>query len=87
LDLETRRRKQQALMFRVVERRVRERAQQLYIERGQEDGHALKDWVQAEAEVVGNTVLEPLYRRLKAADIKPAMQVGSLDPTIPQMQR
>jgi Protein of unknown function (DUF2934) len=70
VDLETRRRKQQALMLRVVERRVRERAQQLFLERGQEDGHALKDWVQAEAEVVGNTVMEPLYRRLKALQLQ-----------------
>jgi hypothetical protein len=69
VDLETRRRKQQALMLRMVERKVRERAQQLYHERGQEDGHALKDWVQAEAEVVGNTVMEPLYRRLKSSQV------------------
>jgi hypothetical protein len=73
-------------MLQVVERRVRERAQQLYIERGQEDGHALKDWVQAEAEVIGNTVLEPLYRRLKAADLKPPVAVGSIvDSTISQI--
>jgi hypothetical protein len=65
VDLETRRKKQQALMIQLVERKVRSRAQQLYDERGREDGHALKDWFQAESEVVGNSILGSLYRKLK----------------------
>ena len=52
-------------MLRAVERKVRERAQQLYETRGQVDGHALQDWIQAEAEVLENRVLAPLYRRLR----------------------
>jgi hypothetical protein len=66
VDIETRRKKQQDLMIRMVERKVRERAQQLYEERGQVEGQALADWVQAESEIVDSTMLAPLYRRHKA---------------------
>lgn len=52
-------------MLRMVERKVRERAQQLYETRGQVEGHALQDWVQAEAELLKNRALAPLYRRLR----------------------
>ena len=52
-------------MLDLVERRVRSRAQQLYETRGQQQGQALQDWVQAESEVLGNSVLAPLYRRLR----------------------
>jgi Protein of unknown function (DUF2934) len=65
LDIETRRRKQQALMVRMVERKVRSRAQQLYETRGQEEGQELQDWFQAESEVLENSILAPLYRRVK----------------------
>jgi hypothetical protein len=65
VDNETRRKKQQALMLRMVERKVRERAQQLYETRGQVEGHALQDWVEAEAELLKNRALAPLYRRLR----------------------
>lgn len=64
MDTETRRKKQQALMVKLVERKVRSRAKQLYKTRGEVEGHALQDWVQAESEVVGNSVLAPLYHRL-----------------------
>ena len=65
MDIETRRKKQQALMVRMVERKVRSRAQQLYETRGQEEGQELKDWFQAESEVLENSILAPLYRRVK----------------------
>ncbi len=65
MDFETRRKKQQALMVQLVERKVRSRAKQLYETRGQEEGQALQDWFQAESEVLGNSILAPLYRRLK----------------------
>jgi hypothetical protein len=63
VDIETRRQKQQALMLKLVERKVRSRAKQLYETRGELEGHALQDWVQAESEVLGNSILAPLYRR------------------------
>jgi len=66
VDIETRRKKQQDLMIRIVERKVRERAQQLYEERGQVEGQALADWVQAETEVLDDSFVAPLYRRAKA---------------------
>jgi Protein of unknown function (DUF2934) len=65
LDIETRRKKQQALMVRMVERRVRSRAQQLYESRGQSQGQDLQDWFQAESEILGNSIVAPLYRRFK----------------------
>ena len=65
MDIETRRKKQQALMVQLVERKVRSRAKQLYETRGQEDGQALQDWFQAESEVLEKSILAPLYRRLR----------------------
>lgn len=65
MDIETRRKKQQALMVRMVERKVRSRAQQLYETRGHEEGQELQDWFQAESEVLENSILAPLYRRVK----------------------
>jgi hypothetical protein len=35
------------------EKRIRLRAYELYEARGREDGHALDDWLQAEAEILG----------------------------------
>jgi len=65
VDIEKHRQKQQKLMVRMVERKVRSRAQQLYEARGQAEGQDLQDWYQAEAEVLGNSILAPLYRRMK----------------------
>ncbi len=64
MDIETRRKKQQSLMVKLVERKVRSRAKQLYQTRGEVEGHALQDWYQAESEVLESTVVAPLYRRL-----------------------
>ena len=65
MDIETRRKKQQALMVQMVERKVRSRAQQIYESRGQEQGQELEDWFKAESEVLQNSILGPLYRRAK----------------------
>ncbi|HZQ95744.1 MAG TPA: DUF2934 domain-containing protein [Candidatus Sulfotelmatobacter sp.] len=70
VDIETRRKKQQALLVRMVERRVRSRAQQLYESRGQGEGHELQDWFQAESEVLENKPVAPLYRRVKSQEIE-----------------
>ena len=67
MDIETRRKKQRALMIRAMERQVRTRAQQLYELRGQAEGQELEDWYQAEVEVLDNNILASLYRRLKDA--------------------
>jgi hypothetical protein len=76
VDLETRRKKQRALIVQMVERKVRERAQQLYDERGQQEGQALNDWVQAESEVLENKTIEPMYRRLRGA-VSPSQDSSS----------
>ena len=68
MDFETRRKKQQTLMVNLVERKVRSRAKQLYETRGQEEGQALQDWFQAESEVLGNSILAPLYRRMRTSN-------------------
>ena len=68
LDFETRRKRQQKLMVQMVERKVRSRAQQLYESRGQTEGQHLQDWFQAESEVLGNSILAPLYRRLLSTE-------------------
>jgi hypothetical protein len=69
VDIETRRKKQQALMVQLVERKVRSRAKQLYETRGQAEGQALQDWFQAESEVLENSILAPLYRRLRTGNL------------------
>lgn len=71
MDTETRRKKQQALMLQMVERKVRSRAKQLYESRGQEEGQDLQDWFQAETEVLEKSILAPLYRRMKTSDQQP----------------
>ena len=68
MDSDTRRQKHQALMAELVEKKVRNRARQLYDKRGKIEGHALQDWVQAESEVLENSILAPLYRRLRTND-------------------
>ena len=68
VDTETRRKKQQDLMVQLVERKVRSRAMQLYETRGQEDGQALQDWFQAESEILENSILAPLYRRMRTGN-------------------
>jgi hypothetical protein len=68
VDTDTRRKKQQALMTELLERKIRLHAQHLYDQRGQGEGHALQDWVQAEATVLENSVAAPLYRKAKSQD-------------------
>jgi hypothetical protein len=53
-------------MVQMIERKVRSRAQQIYERRGQAEGQDLEDWFQAESEVLGNSILAPLYRRIRA---------------------
>ena len=55
-------------MVRMVERKVRSRAQQLYESRGQTEGQDLQDWFQAESEVLENNIVGPLYRRVKTGE-------------------
>jgi hypothetical protein len=79
VDIETRRQKQQELMLKMVERKVRSRAKQLYENRGEVDGHALQDWVQAESEVLGNSILAPLYRRSRTENPEPEEGTPAVD--------
>ena len=65
MDNDTRRQKQQALMTELLERKIRLHAQHLYDQRGQTEGFALQDWVEAESRVLENSILAPLYRRTR----------------------
>jgi hypothetical protein len=55
-------------MVQLVERKVRSRAKQIYETRGQTEGQALQDWFQAESEVLENSILAPLYRRMRTGN-------------------
>lgn len=66
MDIDTRRKKQKALITELLERKIRLHAQQIYDQRGQAEGLALQDWVQAESEVLAKSILAPLYRKTRA---------------------
>jgi len=65
VDHDTRRQKQQALITELLERKIRLHAQQLYDKRGQTEGFALQDWVEAESQILENNILAPLYRKTR----------------------
>ncbi len=50
-------------MTELLERKIRLHAQHLYDQRGQAEGLALQDWVEAESRVLENSILAPLYRK------------------------
>jgi Protein of unknown function (DUF2934) len=66
VDIETRRKKQKALMRQMLERKVRSRAKELYESRGQAEGQDLQDWFQAESEAIENSTIASLYLRSNA---------------------
>lgn len=73
-------------MVKMVERKVRSRAKELYESRGQEEGLDLQDWFQAESEVLENNAIAALYRRVKrgvgaGAETHSEPQPGSADST------
>ena len=68
MDNDTRRQKQQALITELLERKIRLHAQHLYDKRGQAEGGALQDWVEAESRVLENSILAPLYRKSRAQE-------------------
>ena len=71
MDNDTRRKKQQALMTELLERKIRLHAQHLYDKRGQTEGLALQDWVEAESQVLENSILAPLYRKSRSEGLSP----------------
>ena len=64
-------------MVQAVERKVRSRAKQIYESGGQAEGKDLENWFQAESEVLENSSVAPLYRRLKQASQPPAQSAAS----------
>jgi hypothetical protein len=59
-------------MAEMVERKIRRRARQLYDTRGQVEGSELKDWFQAESEVLGSSILAPVYRKVRVENAQSA---------------
>jgi hypothetical protein len=55
-------------MTELLERKIRLHAQHLYDKRGQAEGLALQDWVEAESQVLKNSILAPLYHRTRTDD-------------------
>lgn len=53
----------QLLLHQFVERKIQLQAYEMYEQRGRSDGHALDDWLNAEAEVFRGSILSPLFRR------------------------
>ena len=41
-----------------MEERIRQRAHEIYLERGGEDGSEMDDWLQAEQEILGTEQME-----------------------------
>ncbi len=56
-------------MTELLERKIRLHAQHLYDQRGQAEGLALQDWVEAETQVLENSILAPLYRKSRAEGV------------------
>lgn len=52
-----------ALLQQFVERKIQFRAYEMYEQRGRADGRALDDWLQAEDEILGQSISTPLYQR------------------------
>ena len=77
MDTDTRRKKQQALLTELLERKIRLHAQHLYDQRGQQEGLALQDWVEAETRVLENSILAPLYRKTRAANDSSSSEAGN----------
>ncbi len=65
MDNDTRRKKQQQLMTELIERKIRLHAEHLYNQRGKAEGHALQDWIEAESQVLENSILAPLYLKTR----------------------
>jgi len=60
-------------MADMVERKIRRRARQLYDTRGQAEGLSQQDWFQAESEVLGSSILAPVYRRVRVENPQSAL--------------
>jgi hypothetical protein len=54
------------LLLELIERKIAIRAYELYQARRDARGSALEDWLQAEDEVLGQSISAPLYHRRKA---------------------
>lgn len=53
------------LLIETIKRKIAIRAYELYQERGREHGRELDDWLQAEDEVLGQSISVPLYSKCK----------------------
>ncbi len=61
-------------MTELIERKIRLHAQHLYEQRGEAEGSALQDWVEAESQVLENSILAPLYRKSRATNLSAELE-------------
>ena len=54
------------LLREVLERKIAARAYELYVARGGAEGAALDDWLQAERDVLGQSIKAPLFKHVAA---------------------
>jgi hypothetical protein len=54
------------LLREVLERKVAARAYEIYMARGGNEGAALDDWLQAEKDVLGQSIKAPLFKQAAA---------------------
>jgi hypothetical protein len=62
-------------MMEMLERKIRLRAAQLYVERGQIEGQALEDWVRAESEVLESSILAPIWNKRQKSEERELSEV------------
>lgn len=65
------------LLCEVLERKVAARAYELYVARGGAEGAALDDWLQAEKDVLGQSIQAPLFSQLAAEPMSTVMMFQS----------
>jgi hypothetical protein len=54
------------LLLEIIRRKVAVRAYELYQARGRSHGEDLDDWLQAEKEILGQSISAPLFKRHSA---------------------
>jgi hypothetical protein len=63
-----------------IQKKIEERAYQLFLERGSKPGHAMEDWIRAEKEVNGHRETAQPYSHHKEKLVKTAFVMENKQP-------